>query len=169
MNKWQIDKLLYLISKGNNKAFEILYEKTKRGVYAFIYNYLQNHCDTEDAMQTVYLKIKMNIGSYKIGTNGRAWILQIAKNQALSDIKKRKWTEPFEELSSVLKSEDTYSQGVFSEMKKCLTSEEIEIVTLHILWGYKHREISEMLSVPVGTITSKYKRSIEKLKQNLKE
>ena len=58
MKKAEIDKLLQKTAKGDNAAFERLYEKTKRGVFAFLYTYLQNYADTEDAMQTVYLKIK---------------------------------------------------------------------------------------------------------------
>jgi hypothetical protein len=58
MTKAETDKLLYLISKGDNNAFETLYVKTKNGVYSFLYTYVHNHADTEDLMQTVYLKIK---------------------------------------------------------------------------------------------------------------
>ena len=90
MNGIETDRLLRKIAKGDNLAFESLYLKTRRGVYAFLYSYLKNSHDTEDAMQTVYLKIKLNISSYKIGTNGRAWILQIAKNHALTLLKQNK-------------------------------------------------------------------------------
>ena len=54
-------------------------------------------------------------------------------------------------------------------MQRVLTEEEQRIVTLHVVWNYKHREIAEMLGVPTGTVTSKYKRSIEKLKNAFKE
>ena len=52
--------------------FEQLYECTKRGVFAFLYTYLHNYADTEDAMQTVYLKVKTYAPSYRQGANGRA-------------------------------------------------------------------------------------------------
>ena len=61
MDERQIDKLLTRISTGDNEAFEELYEKTKRGVFSFVYSYLDNYASTEDVMQTVYLKIKLNI------------------------------------------------------------------------------------------------------------
>ena len=79
MKKMEIDSLLRRVANGDNVAFGELYEKTKRGVFAFLHTYLQNYADTEDAMQSVYLKIKQGILSYKAGTNGRAWLLQIAK------------------------------------------------------------------------------------------
>ena len=90
MNKKELDLLMRKIAVGDDNAFALLYEKTKRGIFAFVYSYLQNYADTEDAMQTVYLKIKTGISSYRTGTNGRAWILQIAKNTALDFLRKRK-------------------------------------------------------------------------------
>ena len=42
-----------------------------------------------------------------------------------------------------------------------LDEEEQRIVTLHVLWGYKHREIADIIGSPTGTVTSKYKRAIK--------
>ncbi|MCX4286666.1 MAG: RNA polymerase sigma factor [Clostridia bacterium] len=168
MDERQIDKLLTRISTGDNEAFEELYEKTKRGVFSFVYSYLDNYASTEDVMQTVYLKIKLNIDKYKQGTNGRAWMLQIAKNLALNELKRRKNAEYNDGLIS---SEPTValSGEVTDTMRRTLTVEERQIVILHVLWGYKHREIAKELGVPTGTVTSKYKRSVSKMQAALKE
>lgn len=165
----EMDKLLRKIAAGDNAAFEELYAKTSRGVFAFLHTYLQNYADTEDAMQTVYLKIKTGIASYQAGTNGRAWILQIAKNHALNELKKRKPTTPLDDVELVAKEETLAENGVMEAMERALSAEERRIVTLHVLWGYKHREIGKILGLPTGTVTSKYKRSIEKLRKALKE
>ena len=169
MKKAEVDKLLQKTAQGDNVAFERLYEKTKRGVFAFLYTYLQNYADTEDAMQTVYLKIKTGISSYRAGSNGSAWILQIAKNHALNELKQRKPTTPIEEAELIAKESESTESGVMDVMDRVLTVEERRMVTLHVLWGYKHREIGELLDCPTGTVTSKYKRAIEKLRKALKE
>jgi len=169
MYRTEIDKLLVKTSHGDNAAFEELYLKTRRGVYAFLYTYLHQSADTEDAMQTVYLKIKRNIASYRAGTNGRAWILQIAKNHALNVINSRKQTVALEDVEYTLSVPEQETGSVMDTMQRVLTEEEQQIVTLHVLWKYKHREIAEMLKIPTGTVTSKYKRAIEKLQKNLKE
>lgn len=167
MDKRQIDKLLIKISHGDNDAFAELYEGTKRGVFSFVYPYYKKYEDAEDAMQTVYLKIKLNVNQYKHGTDGRAWILQIAKNTAINEINKSKrlvYTDDIE-----VSSDTKPSYGITDVMKQVLTEDEMYIVNLHVLWGYKHREIAQELNCPTGTVTSKYKRSIEKLKIALKE
>lgn len=167
MDGRQIDKLLADISRGDNRAFERLYESTSRGVFSFLYSFLKNYQETEDAMQTVYLKIKLNINQYRRGTNGRAWILQIAKNEAFNRLKKNGRIEYCEDIHTAY--EPVVAGGITEIMEKVLTEEEQRIVALHVLWGYKHREIAEELDCPTGTVTSKYKRSIAKLKEALKE
>lgn len=164
-----IDGLLKKVANGDNAAFEKLYLQTKRGVFAFLYTYFHNYSDTEDAMQTVYLKIKKGIGTYNKGVNGRAWILQIAKNHALNELKRKKEHVPLDSLENIAVDSASNSSGVMEVMKAVLTEEEQRIVTLHVLWNYKHKEIANSLGCPVGTVTSKYKRAIEKLKKSLKE
>lgn len=166
MDKNHIDKLLCKISNGDNGAFEELYILTKKGVFSFLYSYFQNYYDAEDAMQSVYLKIKRGIHTYSQGTNGTAWILQIAKNHALTELNRYKVTAELMETQEA--SYDFEYNTITDVMKKVLSEDEQQIIILHVLWGYKHREIGEVLGIPTGTVTSKYKRSIEKLKKELR-
>ncbi len=166
MNAVELDGLLIKMQRGDNCAFEELYMATRRGVYAFLHTYFQNTADTEDAVQSVYLRIKINISSYRHGSNARAWMLQIAKNHALDVLKKARREIPSEEIEIV--AEPIVGETTILElMKKLLSEEEQRIVTLHVLWKYRHREIAEMLDIPTGTVTSKYKRAIEKLRTAL--
>ena len=167
MNTNKTDKLLKRIATGDDDAFEELYILTRKGIYSFLYSYFHNHADTEDGVQTVYLKIKQNILQYNRGTNGSAWMLQIAKNYALSSIKRRRPSEVYEELT--IPVSDNYSGGLIETMQRTLSEEEQRIMVLHIVWGYKHREIAILLNCPTGTITSKYKRSLKKMRDALKE
>ena len=98
-----------------------------------------------------------------------AWILQIAKNLALNEIKKKSREVPTEEIDLGATLNEGGRYEITDLMQRVLTEEEQRIVTLHVVWNYKHREIAEMLGVPTGTVTSKYKRSIEKLKNAFKE
>lgn len=167
MDKKYIDELLYKISTGDNKAFEELYIKTRKGVFSLLYTYLENYHDAEDAMQTVYLRIKRGIHSYSVGTNGSAWILQIAKNYALSELKRHRQTVDLESVPE--QSYDFEFNSVSDIMKRVLSPDEQRIVVLHVLWNYKHKEIGKVMGMPTGTVTSKYKRALEKLRNAIKE
>ena len=173
MNKREIDHALKQIAHGDNDAFGRLYTETKRGVYAFLFSYFKSSADCEDAMQTTYLKIKQNIGQYKAGSNGLAWILQIAKNTALNEIRKNSNYIGWQAESAVGEMDDYESletrSALTSVMRRVLDEEEQRILILHVIWGYKHKEIATILQRPLGTITSKYKRAADKLKVAWKE
>lgn len=176
MNKHEINATLIQIAHGNNEAFERLYLNTSRGVYAFLFSYFNNYADCEDVMQTVYLKIKTNISQYKFGTNGLAWILQIAKNTALNEIRRQTnfekniiKTHVNEPLQDNFYDNLALKNTIMLIMKKVLDEEEQRIIVLHVIWKYKHKEIAKILNCPMGTITSKYKRAVDKLKKALKE
>lgn len=168
MNLKRINSAIEKTAKGDGRAFEQLYIEMRGGVYSFVYTYFHDSFDAEDVMQTVFLKIKQNADKFTPGTNGLAWILQIAKNTSLKELAKRKTqTEYIEKVTAEIGSRtDDYDEpSVMRLMNKVLTEEEQRIVTLHVIWGYKHREIAEILNCPVGTITSKYKRATEKIKK----
>ena len=52
---------------------------------------------------------------------------------------------------------------------KVLGDQERQILILHAVTGLKHREIAEMLGMPLATVLSKYARSLKKLKKALEE
>lgn len=122
MKSNKLDALLRRVAEGNNSAFEELYEKTKRGVYAFLRTYLHNDADTEDGMQLVYLHIKRSIHTYRAGSNASAWILQIAKNIAYTTLRKNQREIPTEEIEIVSAGYD--GDSVKDMMEKVLDEEE---------------------------------------------
>lgn len=162
MDKRECDALTGRVAAGDTATFEALYEGMKRGVFAFAYAYLGNFADAEDAVQETFLAVKRKAYQYKNGTDARAWVFQIAKNKCLDELRRRKARgegEPTEE-----RGEETRFP-MLDDMTACLNDEEKEIVILHAVWQYKHKEIAEMKRLPLGTVTWKYNKAIEKLKK----
>ena len=56
MKRAEINSVLTKIAEGDERAFERLFEETKGGVYSFVYSYMKNREDSEDVVQTVYLR-----------------------------------------------------------------------------------------------------------------
>ena len=50
-----------------------------------------------------------------------------------------------------------------------ITDEERSIIVLHVVTGFKHREIAKMLDLSLSTVLSKYNRAIKKLRKILEE
>lgn len=168
MDKKHIDALMTKVAEGDNRAFERLYEETRRGVYAFAYSYLGNPADAEDATEEVYFTVKRKACLYRPGTDARAWLFQIAKNLSLDELRRRKQRpESLEGLSSDPSAPPKLP--ALDLMTAALNESEKEIVLLHAVWGYKHREIAKMTGLPLGTVTWKYKSATEKLRRAWKE
>lgn len=170
MNRKKMDECLVRTQNGDKAAYSLFYAETAKGVFAFLYGYYRNYARTEEGMQETYYRALKNVAQYRAGSDARAWLLQIAKNIALNDLKRAKREEvlPAEKLAPLL-TEETPDGSVFDAMNRALDDTERQIVVLHVLWGYKHREIAEKLAMPLGTVTSKYKISVAKMKKYLKE
>ena len=114
----------------------------------------------------MYLRIKTGLHSYAPGSNARAWILQIAKNCALSELRRRKDEVSIDGLE--IAAADAFGDGSVTDvMRRVLTEEEQQIVTLHVLWQYKHREIAELLGITTDACKKKYQRAADKLRESL--
>ena len=75
-----------------------------------------------------------------------------------------------EELSRIRDDGYEHTGGaVFDAMNACLDGTERQIVILHVLWGYKHREIASLVDQPLGTVTWKYNNALKKLRKYMKE
>ncbi len=171
MEKGQLEQLAAQLAAGSNAAFETLYRGTSRGVFAFLYAMVRNRWDAEDLTQETYLKVKMNIGQYRQGTNFRAWMFQIAKNLALNHLKAAARTAP---LLGEVADEETPADACetslfFEDLKRILTAEEYKIVMLHDVSGFRHREIAQLMEMPAGTVMWQYSRAVKKIKKFMKE
>lgn len=170
------DKLieLYLkrISRGNKDAIGDIYDLTKNGVYGFILSILKNPEDAEDVMQDTYIKICSSADMYVSQGKPMAWIFTIARNLCLMklrrssrqvDIPDFEW-ESIEADNSEFNTEDKI---VLEAALSHLSEEESKIVMMHAVGGVKHREIADVLDMPLATVLSKYNRALKKLQKVL--
>lgn len=158
---------------GSNKAFEQLYNESKKGVFSFIYSYVPNYHDAEDLMQMTYINVRKYVNKYMPGTNAVAWVLEIAKNNCLNFIKKKNSEVVFSDAEvqiSRLKVEAPEVGGqIFEIIKKSLDDVSRQIVVMHLVTGLKHREIAKQLQIPLGTVLWKYNKAVKTLKEQIKK
>lgn len=171
LNK-RIDRGIHRIARGDREAIGEIYDLTSSSVYGFILSILKNKEDAEDVLQDTYVKICTNADQYHEQGKPMAWILTIARNLSLMLLRGRKRFQDLEDYEwEAITDERT---GVKSEDKilvetlmKELKDEERQIVTLHAVSGLKHREIAELLDMPLATVLSKYNRAIKKMQKVL--
>jgi RNA polymerase sigma-70 factor (ECF subfamily) len=173
--KLKIDETLFArIAEDDMAAFEELYRETERSVYAFVLSILKNHDDALDVAQDTYLRIRAAAHLYKPMGKPMAWVFTIARNLSISKIRSRKLSDSVQvdDLENDLSFSYVTDSGdklVLQAAFKILGDQEREIILLHTVSGFAHREIAESLNMPLSTVLSKYHRGLKKLKKYLKE
>lgn len=166
-----LETLLSKMANGNKAAFKEFYKLTNTSVYAFSLSILKSIPDAEDITQTIYLNLFSNVGKYKSKGKPMAWILTMVKNLCYDKIRKDSHTEPLHDFKDYKTNITTYStidnKLLAEACLNILPDEERNILILHIVSGLKHREIAELLKTPIGTITSKYNRALDKIKKHI--
>lgn len=167
----QIDENLFSkIAQGDEKAFEDLYYLTYKPLYAFLLSLTLNKEDAEDILQETYLKVRGACHLYQKQGNPMAWIMKIAKNLYLMKLRKEKREQPVElqEYHGLLATDqmEVIENRLFlKELFQAIDREDRDIIIMHVMMGMKHKEIAEILQKPVGTVLSRYHRSMKILKQ----
>jgi len=163
------DSLINKVSIGNKKAFDELYEKTKKVVFGIALSITKSPSDAEDIQQEVYIKILEKSGAYQSNGKPLAWIYAIARNQSISLIRKNKKTDEIDRLEDDVRFsiiENNIDKLILKSALEILSEEELQIVMLHNS-GLKHKEIAKMLDIQLSTILSKYNRSLIKMRKFL--
>lgn len=168
----QLDEnLIIRMASNDGAAFRELYQQTSGVVYGFAMSILRNKHDAEDVMHDAFIKIYSGAVTYRPSGNPMAWILTIVRNLCLNRIRAGKVCEDLSEYDDLAGSsndnEDMLDRMVLETAMSVLDAEERQIVVLHAMTGFKHREIAEILDLPTGTVLSKYNRALKKMRKEM--
>lgn len=162
------------LKKGDDTSLSYIYQLMHRQVFFMAFSILKDYQLSEDVMQNTFINVKNNISQYKSNTNGKAWIITIAKNMALRLYQKRKREIGLDYLENSYAVSNQYQDQIENSvvLKKAitiLTDEERQVVFLNVINGYKHREIAEILNLPLGTVLWIYSKAMKKLRRELED
>lgn len=168
----QLDEnLIIRMASNDGAAFRELYQQTSGVVYGFAMSILRNRHDAEDVMHDAFIKIYTSAVTYRPSGNPMAWILTIVRNLCLNKIRAGKVCEELSEYDDIagthIDSDHVLDRMVLETAMNILDAEERQIVVLHAMAGFRHREIAEILDLPTGTILSKYNRAMKKMRREM--
>ena len=167
-----LDKFIKKFINGDASAFDEVYNRTRKSVYYVALSILRDKTLAEDVMQTTYIRVLKNIQSYALGTNASAWIIKIAKNEAINMKKVRMREQSVDEYENLTifgaNEPDTY--GELTDLaKRLLDDDEFSILMLVTACGYKRKEIGKMFDMPIPTVTWKYQNALLKMRNALEK
>jgi RNA polymerase sigma factor (sigma-70 family) len=157
--------------KGNRKAQFRLYNQYCKAMYNLAYRILNCREDAEDILQETFIDCFRNIDSFRFESTFGAWLKRILVNKCINQIRKKKidlmLVDNLPVVSYEEETEVTYdTEKIFKGIEMLPDGYRI-ILTLYLLEGYDHSEISQILGISESTSKSQYSRAKEKLRNLL--
>jgi RNA polymerase sigma-70 factor (ECF subfamily) len=172
------EQLLAAIRKGKREAFGVLVRRYEGELYGYLRRYLGDAELAEDVFQNTFLQVFTKIRQYESGRPARPWLYTIATNQAIDALRRAGRHQAVsldlerEEANSndlpqlirfVENRGNTPLEHAQGEERRQLVRAGVErlpeflrgVVILAYYQGLKHKEIAEILSIPVGTVKSR--------------
>lgn len=156
-------------------------------LYNFAFKLTLDADEAKDLLQDTCMKAFRFIDSFEKGTNAKAWLFRILKNNFINDYRKKSKTPgmvDYQEVETYYNSEDGESpveittdlrsetiKGMLGdEITNALNSMDVDFRTVIILCdleGFKYEEMAKILDIPIGTVRSRLHRARNILKEKL--
>ena len=151
------DTLILRVAEGDKEAFTALYKQTANIIYAYALTILKNPEDAEDVLQDTFLKIRSAASLYHSQGKLLTWILTITKNLCMMKLRHQKYLsytsiENLSLKSSINHIKNAEDQLVLQTALNLLSNDECQIIIMHAITGWKHREIANLLQLPLSTV-----------------
>ena len=151
---------------GSDDAFERLYRKHGRRIYALCLRMVSDPDRAEELMQDAFVRAWNTIGSFQHKSAFGTWLHRLSVNVVLSDMRAEKRRSSRELLPGDLDQFKHEVRGALPETRMdleraiaTLPSGAKEVLVLHDIEGYRYREIAELIGVAEGTVKSQLSRA----------
>ncbi len=171
----QQELLITKLKQKDPDAFEKLYEMFSESMLGVIYNIIRDHETSEEILQDVFVKVWNKSDTYD-ASKGRffTWILNISRNAAIDYTRSKRFNKKKQNLSSdlfvgILENDEnlegkTDAIGIKKYVSK-LKDRCIQLIDLIYFKGYTHSEAAEKLEIPIGTVKTRNRSCIMKLRE----
>lgn len=166
-------QIMARLAAGETTPIVDLYDRYGSLVYSIIFGIIGDASVTEDLVQEVFLRIWRSAASYRPESGSvRAWLLVIARHRAIDEWRRlrreREWISLEVATSGWrLMNEDRVSDPFLYQAMAQLPPEQQQVVELAYFAGLTAPEIAERLGMPIGTIKSRLRLAMSKLRARL--
>ena len=160
------------VRQRDTSAFEMLYDGYHRLVYGVALRMLADTASAEDVTQAVFLKIWSSPNLFESG-NFAGWIVRITRNRALDMLRSK--TRQHDELPEALPDDSPLEERAFATLDAervraalaTLPEEQRQPIELGFFGGITHEEIARRCGIPLGTIKTRIRSGLRRLRSTL--
>jgi RNA polymerase sigma factor (sigma-70 family) len=167
------DELLDACRRREKVALIRIYEKYAKAMFNTCVRIVHNDADAEDVMQESFIEGFDKIESFRGEGSLGAWLKRIAINNSINFIRRHRNIMSLDEKELELPDdaplEQEISENIFCRLEEIKDAlEKLDknyriILSLHLLEGYDHNEIAEILQISYGNVRTRYSRAKQKL------
>jgi RNA polymerase sigma-70 factor (ECF subfamily) len=166
------------IAEGDESALAILYDRWAQSVYSLVAHLLKDADGAEDVVEETFWQVWQRASSYDVSRGTvRTWLLTIGRSRALDRLRSRKrnHVDISADLSLVRDPSSDPSQEVEGAERRQLVyaalielpDEQRHALELAYFRGLSQSEIADFLGEPLGTIKTRMRLGMQKLRDKL--
>jgi RNA polymerase sigma-70 factor (ECF subfamily) len=172
--------LMALVARGDEQAFEELYDRYKGLVYGLVLNIVGDKSTAEDVMLDVFTQIwKHAILFQSQMASVKTWVASIARHRAIDELRRRRirtdreipqWAE--DQPSSLADPAELETQFEIHDLQTrvraaiaSLPDDQREALALAYFKGYSHGRIAATLDRPLGTVKTHIRKAMQQLRE----
>ena len=173
------DDLLALVADGDQRAFARLYDSMAPRVLGLVRRVLRDPAQSEEVAQEIFLEIWQSATRFDQGKgSATTWIMTMTHRRAVDRVRSaqssrdrdtkvgiRDFTPDYDNVAESV--EVTIEHERVKVAMSRLTDLQRQAVTLAYYGGYSHTEVAEMLHIPVGTIKTRLRDGMIRLRDEL--
>lgn len=173
------EELISRIAQGDESAFEALYDDISSKVFGLIRRVLRDASQSEEVLQEVFVEVWQQAARYD-ADRGRAtsWIMVMAHRRAVDRVRASQSSKERDLREGIKEFQDSYDDvqdTVEAHMEgervqlalKTLSEAQRKAIELAYFGGYTHQEVAGLLEVPVGTVKTRIRDGMIKLRDQL--
>ena len=156
---------------GDRQMQELLYHRFSPKMYSVCLRYSGNAEDARDLLQEGFIKIFKNLSKYRGDGSFEGWIRRIFVNTSIEHFRKKVYLQDVTETQERTLEDkewnvlDDLAEKDIMKMIHQLSPGYKAVFNMHVVEGYSHKEIAEMLGINEGTSKSQLARAKMVLKK----
>lgn len=169
--------LIALTKEGDQSAFAEIVKNNKSQIASTIYGMIGKCDEADDIGQEVFIRFYRNISNFRGDSALSTYLVRIAINLCLNEIKRRKLRSIFSIDQMLEEGADIADTNTVDDQKenheiiqkaiRRLNPKYRSVIVLRLIDGYSTQETAKILGLPLGTVLSRLARGQMKLKEYL--
>ena len=172
------DELVERCKQGDSPSYKALYQRYAKAMYNTSLRIVNNTADAEDVLQESFLDAFRSLHDFHYRSTFGAWLKRIVINKSINTLRKRRMDlVDIDETAVADMAEDekldeaalTYKVEEVKKAIQRLPDGYRTVLSLYLLEGYDHEEISGILGITHNTVRTQYIRAKQKLLSIIKQ